>query len=98
MAYTGQYEKGEWGLALSSAAQGSLINLVRASFFPLYKDKVVGPLIFFLSLLLLVWGVTNHYCFLESDNNSKMQGVWNMGIDGLLGNPLPVGNLTFQMG
>jgi hypothetical protein len=53
-AYTGRNEKGEWGLALSSAAQGSLIDLVGASFFPLYK--VVGPMIFFLSLLLLIWG------------------------------------------
>jgi hypothetical protein len=54
MAYTGRNEKGEWGLALSSAAQGSLIDIVGASFFPLYR--VVGPMIFFLSLLLLVWG------------------------------------------
>ncbi len=54
MAYTGRNEKGEWGLALGSAAQGSLIDLVAVSFFPLYK--VVGPMIFFLSLLLLVWG------------------------------------------
>jgi hypothetical protein len=54
MAYTGRNEKGEWGLALVSAAQGSLIDLVGASFFPLYK--VVGPMIFFLSLLLLIWG------------------------------------------
>jgi hypothetical protein len=54
MAYTGRNEKGEWGLALSSAAQGSLIDLVGASFFPLYK--VVRPMIFFLFLLLLVWG------------------------------------------
>ncbi len=54
MAYTGRNEKCEWGLALGSAAQGSLIDLVGVSFFPLYK--VVGPMIFFLSLLLLVWG------------------------------------------
>jgi hypothetical protein len=54
MAYSGRNEKGEWGLALSSAAQGSLIDIVGASFFPLYR--VVGPMIFFLSLLLLVWG------------------------------------------
>jgi hypothetical protein len=54
MAYTGRNEKGEWGLAFSSAAQGSLIDIVGASFFPLYR--VVGPMIFFLSLLLLVWG------------------------------------------
>jgi hypothetical protein len=43
MAYTGCNEKGEWGLALSSAAQGSLIDLLGASFFPLYR--VVGPMI-----------------------------------------------------
>ncbi len=54
LAYTGHTEIGEWGLALSSAAQGSLIDIVGASFFPLYK--VVGPMIFFLSLMLLVWG------------------------------------------
>ncbi len=54
MAYTGPNEKGEWGLALSSAAQGSLIDIIGASFFPLYR--VVGPMIFFLSLMLLVWG------------------------------------------
>ncbi len=54
MAYTGRNEKGECWLALSSAAQGSLIDIVGASFFPLYR--VVGPMIFFLSLMLLVWG------------------------------------------
>ncbi len=54
MAYTGHNEKGEWGLALIAAAQGSLIDIVGASFFPLYR--VVGPMIFFLSLMLLVWG------------------------------------------
>jgi hypothetical protein len=47
-------EKGEWGLALGSAAQVSLVDLVGMNFFPLYK--VVGPMIFFLSLLLMVWG------------------------------------------
>ncbi len=54
MAYAGRNEKGEWGLALSLAAQGSLIDLVGANFFFLYK--MVGPMIFFLSLLLLIWG------------------------------------------
>jgi hypothetical protein len=53
-AYIGRNEKGEWGLALSSAAQVSLIDLVGVNFFPLYR--VVGPMVFFLSLLLLVWG------------------------------------------
>jgi hypothetical protein len=54
MAYIGRNKKGEWGLALGSAAQGSLIDLVGVNFFPLYR--VVGPMVFFLSLLLLVWG------------------------------------------
>jgi hypothetical protein len=54
LAYTGRNKKGEWGLALSLVAQGSLIDIVGASFFPLYR--VVGPMIFFLSLMLLVWG------------------------------------------
>ncbi len=52
MAYIGRNEKGEWGLALGPAAQGSLIDLVGVNFFPLYR--VVGPMVFFLSLLLLV--------------------------------------------
>jgi hypothetical protein len=50
----GRNEKGEWGLALSTAAQGSLIDIVGANFFPLYR--VIGPMIFFVSLFLLVWG------------------------------------------
>jgi hypothetical protein len=54
MAYIGRNEKGEWGLALSSAAQGSLIDLMGVNFFPLYR--VVGPMVLFLSLLLLMWG------------------------------------------
>ncbi len=53
-AYIGRNEKGEWGLALGSAAQESLIDLVGINFFPLYR--VVGPMVFFLSLLLLLWG------------------------------------------
>jgi hypothetical protein len=54
MAYIRRNEKGEWRLALGSAAQVSLIDLVGVNFFPLYR--VVGPMVFFLSLLLLVWG------------------------------------------
>jgi hypothetical protein len=50
----GRNEKGEWGLALGAQAQLSLADLVGMSFFLLYS--VVGPLIIFLSLLLMVWG------------------------------------------
>jgi hypothetical protein len=35
IAYIGRNEKGEWGLALGSAAQLSLINLVGINFFTL---------------------------------------------------------------
>ncbi len=51
IAYMGRNEKGEWGLALGLAAQTSLVDLVGMNFFPLYK--MVGPMIFFLSLLLM---------------------------------------------
>jgi fatty acid desaturase len=44
----------EWGLALGTQAQKSLIDLIGMSFIPLYS--VVGPFIFFMSLLLMVWG------------------------------------------
>jgi hypothetical protein len=54
MAYMGRNKRGEWGLALSTAAQGSLIDIVGANFFPLYR--VIGPMIFFVSLFLLFWG------------------------------------------
>jgi hypothetical protein len=54
IADIGRNEKGEWGLALGSAAQMSIVDLIRVNFFPLYK--VVGSMIFFLSLLLMVWG------------------------------------------
>jgi hypothetical protein len=54
LAYMGRNKKGEWGLALGTAAQLSIMGLVGMSYFPLYK--VVGPIIFFLSFLLMVWG------------------------------------------
>jgi hypothetical protein len=54
LAYMGRNEKGEWVLALGSQAQTSLIDLIRMSFIPLYS--VVRPFIFFMSLLLMVWG------------------------------------------
>ncbi len=55
LAYRGRTGDGEWGLDLSTAAQSSIIDIVGASFFPLYS--VVGPMVFFVSLMLLVWGV-----------------------------------------
>jgi hypothetical protein len=54
LAYMGRNEKGEWGLALGAQAQISLIDLIGMSFIPLYS--IVGPFMFFLSLLLMLWG------------------------------------------
>jgi hypothetical protein len=54
LAYMGKKEKGELGLALGAQAQLSLVNLLGLSCFHLYS--IVGPLICFLSLLLMVWG------------------------------------------
>jgi hypothetical protein len=95
MAYIGRTEKGEWGLALGSAAQGSLTDLVAVSFFPLYK--VVGLMIFFLSLLLLIWGGLRLIItvFLRLIIIVRYKGVRNMGVNSFLGNPLPAGSLTF---
>jgi hypothetical protein len=36
IAYLGRIEKREWGLALGSAAQMSLVDLVGMNFFPIY--------------------------------------------------------------
>jgi hypothetical protein len=54
LAYMGRNEKGERGLALGTQSQLSLVDLVGMNVFPL--NSVVGPLVFFLSLLLMVWG------------------------------------------
>ncbi len=54
LAYMGRNENGYWGLALGSQAQTSLIDLIAMSFIPLYF--VVWPFIFFMSLVLMVWG------------------------------------------
>ncbi len=96
LAYTGRTENGEWGLASSSAAQGSLIDIVGASFFPLYR--VVGPMIFFLSLMLLVWGVFRlMVTVLIRISNSQVQGVWNLGNDSTMGDPVPASHLALQL-
>jgi hypothetical protein len=91
LAYRGRTGDGEWGLGLSSAAQNSIIDFVGAGFFPLYS--VVGPMIFFVSLMLLVWGgiqVAGNSSN-SSNNNCEMQRVWGMGADCFLGNLIPAG-------
>ncbi len=97
MAYTSRNEKGEWGLALSSAAQGSLIDIVGASFFPLYR--VVGPMIFFLSLMLLVWGGLQLMVtvLVRMIVIVRCKGCVILGADGLVGNPVTAGNFALQL-
>ncbi len=98
LAYTGRSENGEWGLALSSTAQGSLIDTVGASFFPLYK--VVAPMIFFLSLMLLVWGAFRLMVtvMIRVIVIVRCKGcVRDLGVDGSVGDPVPAGDLTLQL-
>jgi hypothetical protein len=54
LAYMERNEKGEWGLALGTKAQTPLVDLIGMSFIP--PNFVVGPFIFFVSQLLMVWG------------------------------------------
>ncbi len=61
-------------MALGVQAQLSLVDLVGMSSFPLYF--VVGPLVFFLSLLLMVWGArapTDSDSVSESSHNHAVQ-------------------------
>ncbi len=99
MAYTGRNEKGEWGLALSSAAQGSLIDIVWASFFLLYVQGCGANDLFSVTPATGVGRATvDDHCPAKGNNNSKMQGVPDLGVNGLLGDPLPAGNLALQLG
>ncbi len=73
------YEKGEWGLALSSAAQGSPIDIVGASFFPPALQGCVAD--DFLSVTIATGvgrAAIDDHCSAEGNNNSKMQGcgIW----------------------
>ncbi len=78
------------GTALGSAAQTSLVDLVGMNFFPLYK--VVGPMIFFLSLLLMVWGRLRLVVtvFLRV-------GIWSVGAHGFLGHVIPASSIPLQL-
>ena len=54
LAYGGRSEKGGWGLALGAGAKSAIIEMIRLEFIPFYR--VVGPLMFLSTLLLLGWG------------------------------------------
>jgi hypothetical protein len=92
LAYRSRTGDGEWGLGLSTAAQSSKIDIVGASFFSLYS--VVGLMVFFVSLMLLVWGVFRLMItvLIRAIINCKMQGVRHLGNDCFLGNPVPAGH------
>jgi hypothetical protein len=97
MAYTGCNEKGEWGLALSSAAQGSLIDIVGASFFFVVQGCGPNDLLSVTDAVGVGRVATNGHCHGESNSNSKMQGVRNLGAEGLVGNPVSAGNFALQL-
>jgi hypothetical protein len=54
VAYCRRNNREEWWLTLEARAQSSRINIIMMSLIPLYE--VIGPFIFFMSLLLMVWG------------------------------------------
>ncbi len=93
LAYTGRSENGEWGLALSSAAQGSLIDIVGASFSFIQGSRSHD----FLSVTHVTGlgntQVDDHH--LDSDNsNRKIQGVRVVGNDSIVGDPVPAGHFA----
>jgi hypothetical protein len=97
MAYTSCNEKGEWGLALSSAAQGLLIDIVGASFFPLLQGCGPNDLLSVTDATGVGRVAASGHCPSESDSNSKMQGVRNLVADGLVGDPVSAGNFALQL-
>ncbi len=54
LTYNRRNDKGGWGLAVGYQAQSFIIDIIGMSFIPLYK--VIGPFMFFVLLLLMVWG------------------------------------------
>jgi hypothetical protein len=70
-------EKGEGGLALGAQTQLSLIDLIGMSFIPLYL--VVGPFMFFLSLLLGVgWPEACIDDLPEGGHHCEVQRAWSV--------------------
>jgi hypothetical protein len=64
------------GLALGLKAQASMIEVIGTSFIPMYK--VIGPFLFFVSLLLMVWGgfcLVNTVCLIVRDHH-EIQRMW----------------------
>jgi hypothetical protein len=97
MAYIGRNERGEWGLALSTAAQGSLIDIVGANLFSLVQGYWAYDLFCVTVLAGLGRVETCGYSPGKSGSNSQMQGVRAMGADGAVGHPVPAGDLVVQL-
>jgi hypothetical protein len=55
---------------LVSEAQASMINIIGMSLIPMYK--VVGPFLFFMSLLMIVWGGVAHLHILSASKYHKI--------------------------
>ncbi len=58
---------------LVSLVQASMINIIGMSLIPMYK--VVGPFLFFMSLLMIVWGGVAHFHILSASNYHKIPWV-----------------------
>ncbi len=99
MVYTGCNEMGVWGLALSSAAQGSVTDRHRrGQLLPALQGCGANDFLSVTPATGVGRAMFDDHCPAKGNNNSKMQGVWYLGANGLLGDPLPAGNLAFQLG
>jgi hypothetical protein len=72
-----------------------MIDIIELSFIPMYK--VVGPLLFFMSLLLMVQeGFQLIFTVCLSSHHHEVPRMWGMGVCSLLGKTLPVYYLAFD--
>ncbi len=97
MANIGRNKKGEWGLALGSVAQGSLIDLVGGKFLSPVQGGGPYGVLFVPPPTGVGRAPASHYCFPKSSNNSAVQRMWNMGDDGFLGDSISAGGLPLQL-
>jgi hypothetical protein len=96
-AYTGRTENSEWGLALSSAAQGSIIDIVGGELLPPVQCGGADDLLHFTHVTGLGGFQVDGNCSDSSNNNSKMQGVWHLGNDCPVGYPFPASHLPLHL-
>ncbi len=97
LAYNNRNERGKWGPLLgSSQAQASMTDIIGMSFIPLYK--VVGPFLFILSMLMMVWGGSRLTVkIVLRVATYKVLWVWSLGVCRFLGDVVSASSLPIQL-